>query len=71
MNPVFGEIQTISRIADTVVQLGQQILPGLIANVTLNSGDLNNLKRFSLPNLQENPRLENHDSNEFGSGDDS
>lgn len=37
LNPVIGAIQTVGQLAQLVVQIGQQVLPGLIANITLDN----------------------------------
>lgn len=36
-NPVVGAIETVGKLATLLVQLGEQVLPGLIANITLDN----------------------------------
>lgn len=37
LNPVIGGIQTVGELAQLLVTIGQQVLPGLIAGVVANS----------------------------------
>lgn len=37
LNPVIGAIETAGKLAQLLVQIGEQVLPGLIANITLDN----------------------------------